>query len=121
MKKFALALLSMLVLGHIAPVAADPAATDDHGWLVGKWELTLDPDGGKTDWLEFGRDGKAASITSDGRRIPGEYVVTAGKVQVVYSYQGKSIPITLSHTPDRKKLLLYSERTHNTSEYQKLN
>lgn len=118
MAKSVLVLLSLLLFWNIS--AAQAGTAEDNGWIIGKWELSRDPDGGRTDWMEFERDGKAASITSDGRRIPGEYTVKAAEVSIVYSYLGHSIPVVLTFTPDRKKLLLYSDRTRNTSEYQKL-
>ncbi len=125
MTKFAPLLLALL-FWQINPAAADPAITDpakieDQSWIVGKWELAYDPDGGKTDWVEFGSDGKVVSINADGRRIPGEYTVQGAEVKMVFRVQDYAIPMTFLHTPDNKKLLLYSDKTHHTAEYRKLN
>ena len=92
----------------------------DNSWLVGKWELTHDPDGSEKDWMEFTSDGKVYSINASGRRVPGEYSVSGIDVNITYSFNGKTIPIHLTHSNDNKKLFAYSSRTGNTAEYQKL-
>jgi hypothetical protein len=115
MKKTALILLSLAFLWHAAP--ALPA---ENNWLTGKWELWHDPDGDPKDWVEFTPDGKAISTNSDGRSLAGEYVVKDSEINIIYSYKGHSIPITLTYTPDKNKLFHYSERTRNTSEYRKV-
>lgn len=90
-------------------------------WLVGKWELSYDPDGNEKDWIEFTRQGQAFSISPSGRRVPGEYVVTDSEVRITYIFKGKSISITLKYTSEKKKLLFYSTKTGNTSVYEKIN
>ena len=100
-------------------VAWAPALAADHSWLVGTWELSHDPEGNPKDWLEFTADGKATSISPSGRRTPGEYTVTNGAVNVVYTFKGQRIPLTFTYSVDKKALLVRSQKTGSTSEYRK--
>jgi hypothetical protein len=115
MKKAVLILLSLMCFWQAAPAVA----ADNH-WLIGKWELFHDPDGDEKDWIEFTADGKAVSYVADGRSIHGEYVVKGSEINIVYTYKGQSIPLSLKSSPDKKQLFHYSERTRHTSEYRKL-
>ncbi len=115
MKKAALTLLSLLFLWHAPALLAA-----DSSWLVGKWELAYDPDDGDKDWVEFTADGKAVSISSTGRQVPGQYVLTEDEVDATFRYNGQTIPMTFTYGPDRQKLLLYSEHTRHTAEYKKM-
>jgi hypothetical protein len=92
----------------------------DETWLVGRWGLSYAPDGDSKDWLEFNRSGRVFSISPNGGAVQGEYAVSKSEVSVVFTLNGKSIPLTLKFTPDQKKLLAYSKRTGRTSEYSKL-
>lgn len=114
-KTIAAVVLSVLVLWSVMPVFAAEGS-----WLVGKWELSYDPDGNEKDWIEFTKDGEAFSISPNGRRVPGQYIVTDSEIGITYSFNGKTIPMALKFTPDKKKLLAYSKRTGKTSEYQKI-
>jgi hypothetical protein len=93
---------------------------DDNDWLVGKWELTRDPDGNPKDWLEFSADGHASTTTAEGRRIPGRYVIKELSIEVVYSYNGKMIPLELHYSSNKDRLFAFSKQTKHTSEYQKV-
>lgn len=97
-----------------------PAYAAEVSWLVGKWEMTQDPDGNDKDWMEFTPEGQATSIAPSGRRVPGRYEVTDNEVRIVYTVNGKSIPITLKYSADKKRLLAYSKKTGNTSVYEKV-
>lgn len=97
-----------------------PVLAADVTWLVGKWELSYDPDGNQKDWLEFAKNGKVFSISPTGRRVPGEYVVTDTEINTTFTLNGNVIPITYKFTPDKRKLLLYSKRSGSTSEYRKI-
>lgn len=97
-----------------------PLLGADGTWLVGKWELSYDPDGNEKDWLEFTKSGEAFSISPNGRHVPGEYVVTDSEINITYTFNGKIIPMTLKFTPDKRKLLAYSKRTGKASEYSKI-
>ena len=110
-------LLAIVITLCAMGVAASDAG---NGWLVGKWEMTFDPDGSEKDWMEFSADGSAYSIAADGRRVPGKYSLSGQSVNIVYTFNGKDIPITLTYNADKTKLLAHSQRTGNTSEYQKV-
>lgn len=100
-------------------VAAMPASAAGKEWLLGKWELFYDPEGNEKDWVEFSNGGEVTSIAATGRRIPGIYTVSDSEVKVTLSYKGLAIPIRFQYTPERNQLLLYSEKTGNTSVYEK--
>lgn len=99
---------------------AGHVAAADNGWLVGKWELSHDPDGSEKDWLEFSADGKAFSISPKGSEVPGDYTLNGDSVSIVFSHKGKAIFLRLNRSSDGKKLLAKSSRTGNVSEYRKL-
>jgi len=101
----------------LVPVAS---AAADQAWLVGTWELTYDPAGGEKDWMEFTADGRAFSIAPNHKRVPGRYVVTGQEVRVTYKIKGKLIPITLTFTPDKKKLFGASAKSGNNSVYERI-
>ena len=110
------ALLMVLALG--LGVAAPARAADD-GWLLGRWELVRSPDGDKKDWLEFASDGRMTTITSDGRRLGGQYSVAGQEVQLNYKIGNQSILITLTYGSDKAQLYARSARTGNTAVYEK--
>ena len=111
-----LALLLVLALG-LSPVA--PARAADDAWLLGRWELMRSPDGDRKDWLEFAPDGRMTTITSDGRRLGGQYAVTGSEVQLNYKIGSQSILITLTYGPDKARLYARSARTGYTAVYEK--
>ncbi|MEO8670623.1 MAG: hypothetical protein ABI411_04855 [Tahibacter sp.] len=113
---------TMLVFLFIVFVAAGArsATGDEPNWLVGKWELSLDPDGSAKDWVEFSAAGEAFSISPEGRRVAGRYSQTGPWISIVYIFNGKEIPIQMRASDDHLKLLAVSKRTGNTSEYRKL-
>jgi len=114
MKHLAALLLTLFVCWALPAQAAQP------NWIVGKWELSHDPDGGKKDWLEFTRDGKAYGISAEGVRIPGIFQIKGEEIRVVLRYNGNSLLMLLGYSRDRKKLLYYSQRSHHTAEYRKV-
>ena len=99
--------------------SAAPARAADDAWLLGRWELIRSPDGDKTDWLEFAPDGRMTSITSDGRRLGGQYAVAGQEVQLNYKVGSQSILITLSFGADKAQLYARSARTGYTAVYEK--
>ena len=111
-----LALFLVLALG-LSPVA--PARAADDAWLLGRWELMRSPDGDRKDWLEFAPDGRMTSITSDGRRLGGQYSVAGEEVQLNYKAGGQSILITLTYGRDKAQLYARSARTGYTAVYEK--
>jgi hypothetical protein len=97
-----------------------PVGAAEHDWLVGRWELTHDPQGDPKDWLEFHADGRAVSIAPSGRRTPGECVVVEGEVRIVYTLAGRQIPITLTVSSDRAWLFARSARTGTAATYERV-
>lgn len=116
MKKTGFFVAFVLSLGCFSSFAF--AAEDD--WLLGKWELAYDPAGNPKDWLEFGAEGKATSITPDGRRIPGRYSLNDKQINVTYSFNGKMVPMVLKFSPEKDTIIVYSEKTKTTSLYRKV-
>ena len=110
---------ALLLALALALGAAAPARAEDNGWLLGRWELVRSPDGDKKDWLEFAADGRMTSITPDGRRLGGQYVVTEREVRLNYKVGSRSILITLTYGPDKAQLYARSARTGYTAVYEK--
>lgn len=96
-----------------------PVFATDHQWLLGKWELSYDPEGNEKDWIEFSESSEVVSITADGRRISGIYKVSDSEVNISFSYKGLTIPIRYTYTPEKNTLHLFSAKTGNTSVYEK--
>jgi hypothetical protein len=114
MKKISITLLLLSTF-----ITALPTLAVDHQWLLGKWELSYDPEGNEKDWVEFSEGAEVISITPDGRRIPGIYRVNDSEINISFSYKGLTIPIRYTYTPAKNQLLLFSEKTGNTSIYKK--
>ncbi len=112
--------IAAVVLALLVSWLALPVAAAERDWLVGKWELYHDPDGSPKDWLEFERDGKMTSYSAKGRSVPGEYSINDGSISIVLDFGGKAVPLRVTYSPDRKKLLYYSSRSGNTAEYRKI-
>ena len=111
--------MSLLIV-LLSACGNDVESPQDKNWLIGKWELHYDPDGDDKDWLEFMKDGSVTNLSQDGREISGEYEVSGNIIELIYSYNGKKIPMKLSINTDRNKLLYYSKNTKNTSEYMRI-
>ncbi len=109
-----------LVMAVLAALSVAPGDLSAASWLVGRWHMTQDSEGDEKDWLEFTPDGTATSIAPNGRRTPGEYVVADGEVRITFTIGGRSIPITLTHSPDKQKLFARSKRTSGMSVYEKV-
>lgn len=113
-----LVLIVILLLGTAA-VHAAPAA-DDESWLYGKWQLSYDPDGAKTDWLEFLPNGDAWSIGPLGR-VAGFYIVDGDTVKAVFTWKGKDF-IMMFHADRHKQVLkIVTSRSGKASIYKKVN
>ena len=111
--------LALLVALALSLGAAAPARAADDAWLLGRWELMRSPDGDRKDWLEFASDGRMTTITSDGRRLGGQYSVAGQEVQLNYKIGNQSILITLTYGTDKAQLYARSARTGNTAVYEK--
>ena len=110
-------MVALLALALVSGAAEVGAA--DYGWLVGRWELTRDPDGNLKDWLEFAQDGGVVLIKPNGQRLGGRYDASDTDVQMNFKVGSQSVIITLTAGFDRKQLFARSARTGNTAVYEK--
>ena len=93
-------------------------ATDDN-WLLGKWELTYDPDGGKKDYLEFLENGDAYSSGELGKQ-EGFYVVSPDSVKAVFTYKDKDFIMTFHFNEARDELRIVTSHTGRASIYKRV-
>ena len=110
-KSLSIALLLLL------PFAYSHAADDS--WLLGKWELTYDPDGGKKDYLEFLENGDAYSSGQLGKQ-EGFYVVSADSVKAVFTYKEKDFIMTFHFNEAKDELRIVTSHTGRASIYKKV-
>ena len=94
-------------------------AADDN-WLIGKWELTYDPDNSKTDWLEFRANGDVYNTWQNGERIEGLYKLNPNSVKAVFTYKGSDL-ITIFHfNKSKTELRIVTSKTGKESVYSKI-
>ncbi|MEJ2508496.1 MAG: hypothetical protein P8009_03270 [Gammaproteobacteria bacterium] len=111
--------IGLLIIGTMASAAA-PAQGVDAQWVVGKWELTYDPDGAKKDWLEFKPNGDVISVFPDGERVLGLYIVTPDGVKAVFTYKGKDVIMIFHVDEQHRHLRIVTSRSGRESIYTKL-
>jgi hypothetical protein len=85
--------------------------------LVGEWPLCVDPDGRVNDSLLFESDGSGYVLRRDMPDIEFQYRVKGTSLRLLMQTDERAIWIPLKISPDGKKLLMYSDRTKNTSFY----
>ena len=103
--RVALALLALLLL------AAPPIPAADQAWLVGRWELLRDPDGG--------REGQVALAKRNGPRYTGRYHASDDAVQIDYKIGSQSVITTLTPSSDKRELYARSAVTGMNAVYEK--
>ncbi len=94
-----------------------PALSDEAKALVGEWPLCVDPDGRVNDSLLFESDGSGYVLRRDMPDIEFRYRVEGASLRLLMQTDERAIWIPLKISPDGKKLLMYSDRTKNTSFY----
>jgi hypothetical protein len=100
--------------------ASYPAmSAEDDSWLVGKWELSYDPDGAKKDWLEFLPNGDAWSIGANGK-IQGMYIVDEDTVKAVFTWKKKDFIMTFHADRQNNLLKIVTSHTGKESIYKKM-
>ena len=109
--------LIVLLLAGLFWIATSLAGDDT--WLLGKWELTYDPDGAKKDYLEFLADGDAYSTGPLGKQ-GGFYVVSADSVKAVFTYKDKDIIMTFHFNEARDELRIVTSHTGRESIYKRV-
>ena len=109
------------LLGGLALLlaAAVPVAAADAEWILGKWELRRDPDGGAQDLIEFAPDGHVAVTKRGGSRFTGRYHASDSGVQIDYKIGSQSVITTLVPSPDRRTLYAPSAVTGRNAVYEK--
>ena len=91
----------------------------DDSWLIGKWELTYDPDGGEKDYLEFLENGDAYSTGHLGKQT-GFYVVAEDNVKAVFTYKDKDFIMTFRTNEARDELRIVTSHTGRESIYKRV-
>jgi len=111
------AMLFLIWLAQITAAEITKSADDD--WLVGKWELTFDPDGDKKDFIEFKADGDAISSGELGK-VEGLYLVNHESVKAVFTYKEKDFIMTFFYNQQKDELRIVTSHTGRESIYKKL-
>jgi len=112
--------LNTYTLVFLGLCAASPAWSDgNETWLYGKWELSFDPDGAKTDWLEFLPNGDAWSIGPHGR-VPGMYIVDGNEVKAVFTWKQQDFIMTFYGDREKGQLSIVTSHSGKASIYKKL-
>lgn len=94
-------------------------AADDEAWLYGKWKLSYDPDGAKTDYLEFLPNGDAWSIGPNGK-VSGIYIVDGDIVKAVFTWKDKDFIMTFHGDKQNNVLKIVTSRSGRESIYKKM-
>lgn len=96
-----------------------PLAHAEDEWLVGKWRLHFDPDGSKTDFIEFRADGDAISTGPNGE-VEGLYIVSPESVKAVFTYKEQDFIMTFFYNGKRDELRIVTSHTGRESIYKKI-
>lgn len=113
------ALLYIYVSLFSLTLNASPTDTSSEAWLIGKWELYYDPDGGKKDFIEFTADGDAISRGPLGK-LEGFYLLSAVSVKAVFTYREKDFIMTFFFDQMRDELRIVTSHTGRESIYKKI-
>jgi hypothetical protein len=113
-----LSAIAVLLLLFIQPLQANP--DQDNLWLIGTWELKLDPDNMPTDWLEFRPDGTFVGTQLNCNKASGRYHLYEGDIFFAIEPNGKFLANGMRPNLEKNKLLYTSPRSRNTSVYEKV-
>jgi len=91
---------------------------DEYDWVVGKWQLAYDPDGGETDYLEFMENGDVISRGPQGE-VTGFYVAAHGMVKAVLTINDKDLILSFFHNNDNTELRIVTSDSGIESVYRK--
>ncbi|MDH5184151.1 MAG: hypothetical protein OEX12_09705 [Gammaproteobacteria bacterium] len=95
------------------------AQADDYHWVVGKWQLSYDPDGSKTDYLEFFANGDVVS-SGDYGEVRGFYIAAHGMVKAVLTVDKKDLILTFFHNDKHTQLRIVTSNSGKASVYTKM-
>lgn len=112
---------AMILMGAVLGVGSVHAQQAHEEWVVGRWEMTHDPEAREADTLEFTAEGDVYNIWSDGTRVPGIYVVTAEGVKTVFTRDGKDVIATFHSDAERSELRIVTSRSGAETIYEKVN
>jgi hypothetical protein len=113
-KGVVLVLLAAALILTLAPLSA----ADDHGWLLGTWELSYDPDHSPKDYLTFKENGVFVHTSHEGEYRDGTYAVTKDRVVIIQQFGDKVVSNSLAF--DDKHDILYFTYKGHTSHYTKV-
>lgn len=85
--------------------------------LVGVWPLCVDPDQRAKDSMVFESDGSGHVLRRDRPNIEFQYRVEGTSLMLLMRVGEQATRIPLEISPDGQKLLMYSDKTKNTSFY----
>jgi hypothetical protein len=108
-----------IAVALVVIVAAAPTRAADPTWLLGRWDLLRDPDGGAQDSMEFSRDGQVALARRGGARYTGRYHASDAEVQIDYKVGSQSVITTLTPSSDKRELYARSAVTGKNAVYEK--
>jgi len=91
----------------------------DNAWLLGKWELSYDPDRSEKDYIEFHENGDAFSSGPLGRQT-GFYIVAPDSVKAVFTYKEKDFIMTFHFNDARDELRIVTSHTGRESIYKRI-
>lgn len=95
------------------------AQADDYDWLVGKWQLSYDPDGSNTDYLEFLANGDVIS-RGDYGEVQGFYIAAHGMVKAVLTVNDKDLILGFFHNEKHTELRIVTSDSGKESVYTKI-
>ena len=108
------ALLAVLLL---LALSTPGLADEDASWLVGRWQLSYDPDGAATDYLIFRANGDLISISPHGE-FHGFYMLVPGAVRGVLTREdGRDLLLTFFYNPAHTELRIVTSATGKESIY----
>lgn len=92
---------------------------DEYDWVVGKWQLVYDPDGGVTDYLEFMANGDVISTGPEGV-VSGFYIAAHGMVKAVLTIKDKDLILSFFHNKENTELRIVTSVSGKESIYRKI-
>jgi len=118
-RTFLAAMRSLSIMFVATLLISIPLTHAEDEWLVGNWKLYFDPDGAKTDFIEFRADGDAISTGPNGE-VEGLYLVSAESVKAVFTYKEQDFIMTFHFNDNRDELRIVTSHTGRESIYRKI-
>ena len=109
----------LLLVVFLAFSFAPALQASEAAWVLGKWEMTFDPDGGEKDFLEFHANGDAFSSGPLGE-FEGFYVVAGDNVKAVFTYREQDFIMTFRTNRTHDELRIVTSHTGRETIYKKM-